>query len=443
MPTAPDLERFQTLLRIPTVSRVDKAAEDRPQFERFQQALVECFPLVHAELTREVIEGGALLYRWPGGGVGAPSVLMAHYDVVPADEPGWVHPPFAATLVGDGDEQRVWSRGTLDDKGALVAILEGVEARLAEGFRPAADVYLVFDDGEETAGAGAAAIVQVLVDRGIRAGLVLDEGGAVVEGVFPGVSGQLAVVGVTEKGLAGIELVVEKQGGHASTPADDGATTRLARAILKLERHPSRSFLSAPNVAMLETLGSRATGPLGHLMRNAGRYRRVFTGMLDRLTPETRAMVRTTRAVTRLSGSAADNVIAERATATINVRVAVGSTVDEAVADIRKAVSDPEVEVRLLYGSDPASVSVSQGPAWETLSASIEAIYPDALVTPYVMLQASDARFFGRISDNVYRFLPFDLTAAERATLHAKDESIRVASYRRAIAFFTDLIGRL
>lgn len=154
-------------------------------------------------------------------------------------------------------------------------------------------------------------------------------------------------------------------------------------------------------------------------------------------------MVRTTRAITRLSGSAADNVIAERATATINVRIAVGSTVEEAADDIRKAVDDPEVQVIVRYGSDPAPSSPSSGPAWDTVSAAIAAVYPEALIVPYVMLQASDARFFSKISENVYRFLPFDLTTAERAALHAKDESIRVASYRRAIAFFDALLGRL
>jgi carboxypeptidase PM20D1 len=59
------------------------------------------------------------------------------------------------------------------------------------------------------------------------------------------------------------------------------------------------------------------------------------------------------------------------------------------------------------------------------------------------MLQASDSRHFTRISDTVYRFLPFDLTTAERRTLHAIDESIRVSTWRRAIVFFDRLLARL
>ena len=368
---------------------------------------------------------------------------MAHQDVVPADEPGWVHPAFGAELVGTGEDARIWARGTLDDKGTLGSILEAVESRLATGFEPAADIYLSFSHDEETAGTGASSAVDLLRSRGVRPGLVLDEGGAVVEGVFPGVPGQIAVVGVSEKGIAGIELVVEKKGGHASTPARDGATARLARAITRLEERPSRPTMSEPTLEMITTFGGRARGPFGFMLRRARLFRPLLTRVFARLGPETSAVVRTTRAVTRLTGSAGDNVIAERATAMVNVRIAVGSSVEEAARDIRTAIDDPSVQVNVVYGADPAPVSPSHGAAWETLSAAIEDVFPGALVTPYVMLQASDSRHFTQISDHVYRFLPFDLSAAERGTLHAKDESIRVSTYLRAITFFDRLIGAL
>ena len=131
---------------------------------------------------------------------------MAHHDVVPADEPGWQHDPFAAEIV-DG---RIWGRGTLDDKGTLVALFEAIEQRLADGFSPAADVYVFSGANEETTGSGAAHAVDLLTERGVRPGLVLDEGGAVASDAFPGLDGAVAYVGVAEKGLACISLFVEK-----------------------------------------------------------------------------------------------------------------------------------------------------------------------------------------------------------------------------------------
>ena len=87
-----------------------------------------------------VVSGHTLLFRWPGRSADHPAVLMAHYDVVAAEDAGWEHPPFAADLTGDGADQIIWRRGTLDDKGALVAILEAVEQQLELGGTPRHDI---------------------------------------------------------------------------------------------------------------------------------------------------------------------------------------------------------------------------------------------------------------------------------------------------------------
>jgi carboxypeptidase PM20D1 len=432
------VDRFRALLRIPTVSRSDPAHEDREAFARFRATLAELYPRLHRRLELEVLDDGSLLYRWPGRDGGVPAVLMAHHDVVPADEPGWRHGPFEAALADD----RIWGRGTLDDKGTLVAMLEAVESRVTAGFEPAADVYLFSGANEETTGAGAAAAVALLSARGVRPGLVLDEGGAVAADAFPGVSGEVAFVGVAEKGMAGIRLVAEKPGGHAATPARNGATTTLARAILRLEQHPSPARLSAPVAQMLRALAPRTSGLQRRLFSHPERYRRALIRILAARGGEGEAIVRTTRAVTRLSGSAADNVIAERATATVNARIAIGSSVARTVDEVRRTVGD-EVEVELVAGGDPSPVSPATGPEWDRLTRAIATTFPTAIVAPYVMLQASDSRHFTALSDTVYRFMPFDLTAAERGTLHAIDESVRVATWLRAIEFFERLLGEL
>lgn len=433
------VDRFRQLLRIPTVSRSDPALEDRAAFAQFRSTLAELYPLAHERLELELVDGGSLLYRWPGEGTGRPTVLMAHHDVVPADEPGWRHEPFAADLADD----RIWGRGTIDDKGMLVALFEAVEGRLAAGHTPAADVYLFSGANEETFGHGAEAAVELLTDRGVRPGLVLDEGGAIAADAFPGVTGDVAYVGVAEKGLANLRLVVEKAGGHAATPARNGATTTLARAIVRLEKNPAPSRLSAPVAAMLRAIAPRARGMQRLLFTQPRRYRAMLVRILASRGGEGAAMVRTTRAVTRLSGSAAVNVIAERATASVNARIAIGSTVDRTAEEIRRAIADPSVRVEVLQGNDPSPVSPSSGPEWDRLTGVIARVFPDAVIAPYVMMQASDSRHFARISDTVYRFLPFDLTAAERGTLHAIDESIRISTWTRAIEFFDVLLGEL
>jgi carboxypeptidase PM20D1 len=434
------LERFRTLLRIPTISRLNVDAVAWHEFDRFIALLPELYPGAHAVLTREIIAGHSLLYRWPGRTSEEPTVLLAHYDVVAASEERWDHPPFAAELVETADGTELWARGALDDKGALVSILEAVEACVAADVMPARDIYLSFGHDEETVGSGAQAIAALLESRGIRPAMLIDEGGAVVEGIFPGVDGAIAVVGVSEKGVTSVELSVLQDGGHASTPPKLSATARLARAIVRLNAAPFRARFSPANLEMIHTVGSHARQPYRWLFTNQWLTRGILLGVFSRLGDETRAMVRTTAVVTRLSGSDADNALAEKATATINMRVAVGSNVADSVEHIRRAIRDDRVTVTTIMPTEPSPVSPTAGRQWDVVRQAIEATYPGAIVTPYIQLGASDSRHFTRICDSVYRFTPFEMSLAERGTLHAVNERIHVDTWLRGIEFYKTLI---
>jgi carboxypeptidase PM20D1 len=443
MSTDAAIARFQALLRIPTISRADESLVEWEHFDLFLTQLQELFPLVHRKLDREIVSGHSLLFRWPGRSSTEPSVLMGHYDVVAATDAGWKHPPFAAELSGRGDDQLIWGRGTIDDKGAVVAILEAVESHIEDGLQPAQDIYLCFGHDEETNGQGAKAIAELFESRDIRPALVLDEGGAIVTGAFPGISAPVAVVGVTEKGSTTLRLVVDQQGGHASTPPKLSATARLATAIVRLNRRKFRASLNPVTRDMFRTLGVHARGPMGFLFRNIRFTFPLLLPIFGRLGDESRAMIRTTQAVTMLEAGQAINALAERATATVNVRVAVGSTVAGAVRHVTRAIADKKVRVEVVTAGEPIPVSLVSGISWELVRATIEKVYPGTVVTPYVQNGATDSRFFTGISRGVYRFAPFELTAEQRETLHAKNEHIHVATYLRGIEFYKSIIASL
>jgi len=431
------VERFRTLLRIPTVSRLDEAATDWAPFDEFVETLGELYPTLHSRLDRERIDGHSLLYRWRGIEQADPIVLMAHYDVVAATDDGWQHPPFSA----EHQDGMVHARGAIDDKGALVAILEAVERLALRGFSPGRDVYLSFGHDEETAGHGARAVVDVLRARGIRPALVLDEGGAVVEpGLVRGVDRSLAVIGVTEKGITSLRLSVDQAGGHASTPPKLTSTARLARAITRLTRSPFPASLNEASEGFIRVLGQHSSGIQRILFSRLRLTRPLVLVLFSALGNETRAMVRTTAAVTELTGSDGANVLPERATAVVNIRVAIGSSVAAAVRHVRRAIRDPSVAIEVLHPSEPSPVSPSSGPAWDAIVDALAAVYPAAVPAPYTMLAASDARHFSAISSHVYRFTPFELDAAARATLHARNEQISVATWLRGIAFYEALL---
>ncbi|MCC4249650.1 MULTISPECIES: M20/M25/M40 family metallo-hydrolase [Microbacterium] len=436
------VERFRELLAIPTVSHVDPSRTDTARFADFRAALERLYPLVHTHLEREIVAGHALLYRWRGGSGAEPLVLLAHQDVVDTTGQPWTRDPFAATVEGTGADATLYARGAIDDKGALVAILEAVEQALAEGVVPRADVWLAFGHDEETLGEGARAMAAVLAERGVRPALVLDEGGAVVEGALPGVAAPTAMIGVAERGTATFELIAREAGGHASTPPRFPATARLARAIERVRRRPFRRRLVPPVHAMLATAAGHAPEPLRTVFRRAEVTAPVLTAAFALLGPETNALVRTTAVVTRLEGSPGDNVLATTARATVNVRLLTGDTVSDAAIHLRRAVSDPDIDIQLRHGGDPSPVSPWQGPAWRRLAAAVgETLGDDVVTLPYLQLGASDSRFYTGLTDHVYRFTPFHLARAERDALHGPDERIRVEVWLRGIRFYRALLA--
>ncbi len=431
--------RLAELVRIPTVSSRNADEVDTAAFERLRARVVELYPETHRVLDREVLGDGALLYRWPSGSDAPPLVLMAHYDVVPVAGQDWSRDPFSG-LIQDGV---VHGRGAIDDKGALVAILEAVESLVAAGFTPARDVYLSFGNDEEVAGIGAQLAVETLTSRGIRPWAVLDEGGAVVSGVFPGVPGPTAVVGLAEKGLLDVELITTDPGGHASAPVRGGAPARLARAILRIEEHPFPARLHDVVLGMVDALGRHAPRGYRAVFAHADRLRPLLALLLSRAGREANALVRTTVAITQLEGSKAANVLATRARAHANIRIALGETVQSTVERLRRVIGDPDVELRVVSGTDPSPVSRADNEAFALIGAAVRSVYPDAAVAPYVMVQASDARHFSQICDSVYRFMPFDLTKDELAALHAADERISVGALHRGAGFYRYLIRSL
>lgn len=433
----PAVGKLQALIRIPTVSNRDPALVDVSAFDDFLVELARQFPLLHERLELTRISTHGLLFHWAGASAERPVVLMAHLDVVPV-EGEWTHPPFSGAIV-DG---HVWGRGTLDDKGQLVAICEAVERLIGDGFTPAQDVWLSFGCDEEVSGVAAEMAVAELAGRGVRPWFVLDEGGAVASEAFPGVGAPIGVVGVTEKGVTSFELSVTGRGGHASTPARWGPTARIARAITRIERSPMPASIPEPTVELFRRMAPHAPLPLRPLMSGAGRIKPLLTRALLAAGPEPASMARTSFAVTTLSGSPALNVIAATAKAGVNVRIMVGDTVAGVLEHLRRTIADDQVEIRVVEEHEPSPIS-PRDEAFALIESTIAARFPDAVPAPYVMMAATDARHFTEICERVYRFAPFRMSKPQRQAIHSYDEHLGIDAFLDGVGWYRTLIERL
>lgn len=433
-------ERLSRTIQLQTVSaELDSRGPDA--FEAFVALLADLYPLIHEHLDVERITDFGLLFRWRGRrDPEHPVVLMAHYDVVPVDpSDDWTFPPFEGRIA-DG---WVYGRGTLDDKGPLVVTLEAVENLLAAGFSPARDIYLSLGGNEEIFGEAAQVIAQTLRDRGIVPWLVLDEGGAVVDAPLPFVAGTAAMIGVGEKGIATLRLIARGDGGHASAPPALTAVGRVSRAV---DRLGPRTFPARTPHAIARMLGLFADGtpqPARTLLRVLSSIRPLTAQLFATLGGEPAALVRTTVAATMQDGGTAANVLPSQASATLNLRIALGSSVAATVRRVRRRIGDPLVRVDVVEGSEPSPESPTDNAQFALITEAIAVSHPAARAVPYVMMAATDSRHFHRFSPAVYRFAPLAMSSAQRASIHGVDERVEIAELERGELFHRTLIQRL
>lgn len=424
------------MIRCKTVSNRDKSLEEKGEFEKLEKLLPKLFPKVFAKCEYSKVGDRALLFRWRGISDKAPTVLMAHYDVVSVVEENWEKPAFSGII----ENGILWGRGSLDTKVTLNGVLQAAEALIAEGFIPKNDIYFAFAGDEEINGHGATDIVNIFRERGITPGAVVDEGGAVVEKVFPGVKSPCALIGIAEKGLLNVEYSVTGGGGHSSSPAPHTPVGRLSRACVAMENKPFRFKITKPVRDMLDTLGRRSTFVYRLIFANLWCFAPVLNLLTKKTGGEMNALMRTTTAFTVMEGSKGINVIPPYAKMASNHRLIPGDTTEKVLSAIRKRVKDKGVEIKALEGTNPSVVSRIDCEGYERVALAIKGTWQDAVISPYLMVACSDSRHWGVISDKVYRFSAMALSNEERATIHGNNERIPLDTISKTVEFYIRLI---
>jgi len=427
-------------VRIQTVSHQDPAEDQPAEWTRLHDLLVASYPAAHAAMTREIVGRNTLVYTWPGADPKlAPIVLMAHQDVVPVTpgtEPAWKHPPFAGEIA-DG---AVWGRGSIDDKGSLICLFEGLEALAKSGFKPRRTVMVVSGDDEETLGEGAKAAAALLKARGIRAQFVLDEGLAVIDG-DPITGGRLALLGTAEKGYATLAVVARAPGGHSSAPpADGGGVVTLARAVTAIAEHGAPMAFQGPGAAMLQTVAPRSSFAVRMAVANAWLFKPLLIRQIA-ATPAGAALLHTTAAPTMLKASPKENVLPQDATAWINYRIAPGDTAAAVMARARAAVAG--LPVTLAWSSpplEPSAVSSASSDGWKVVAATVTAA-TSAPVAPGLVTAGTDSRALQDVAADVYRFQPMDFRLSETEMIHGTNEHLTLKNLAQSVQFYARLIA--
>ncbi len=428
---------LQKAIQFKTISYDNPALIDSTAFLDFHTFLTQAYPLTFSKLKLEKINGLSLILHWQGKNkTSQPIILMAHQDVVPVEEATknkWHVDPFSGALKDDF----IYGRGTIDDKGSLIAILESVELLLKDNFIPENDIYFVFGHDEEVTGKrGAKVIAALFKQRGIKPALVLDEGGIITHYKVPGLSKPAAVVGIAEKGYVSVDLKASIAGGHSSMPEQQTAIDELAKAIVKLKENQFPLELGPVTHLFMDYVGPEM--PFVNKMAMANRW--LFSSVIKSNYEKTAAgsaTLRTTTATTIFNAGLKENLIPGEASATINFRTLPGVDTMDVINHIKTTINNPKIEITLRQGSSASSqIAKVNDKTFDYLQKTISAFQEDVIVTPYLVLGATDGRFFGDLTTQVFRFTPF----TDPEGFHGVNERIKVTEFKKGIMFYHNFI---
>ena len=433
------IRHLQEMVRIPTVSHADPSQTDWSKFKELHRCLEKNWPLVHRTFTRLNVGTAGLLYHWKceSAPVRDPLMLIAHQDVVPVGDAAlWSHPPFSAEI-HDGC---IWGRGTTDSKCNIQAYFDALELLIAEGFKPACDIWLGLGYNEEIMGgphAAAPLLAAELQRRGVKLGLLLDECGGIEEKN----GRKTAVIYTCEKGYADFEFRAEDEGGHSSLPPRHSALGRAALAAWTVESNPMPLRLTDPVVGQMKALAPFTAGELGDFFADPEKH---AAQLMERCGSDRRlnGMMRTTTTVTMAQGSPQANILPPLSVITANSRILPGESLDDLQRHLERLMPQG-VQLRLVKGSNPPPVSSVESEGYAIVRQTVEELYPGIVMIPSMLLGGTDSRYYGELSPSrsVYRFT--GLRSDSRwGGAHKADERIACDILADNVKFYEKLIRR-
>lgn len=400
-----------------------------------------------ADIERyEPVAGRAsLVARIEGSDSQAPGLLlMGHTDVVPVNPDRWQRDPFGGDLV-DGV---VWGRGAVDMLNETSSMAVAFRRLVEQGFRPKGDLtYLAVADEEALGTWGAEWLLENRADA-VRADYVVTEFGG-FHMPLPSTSGVKLPVMVGEKGSYWCAIRVKGTPGHGSMPfRTDNALIKAAEVVRRIAEYQGETKIVDAWRGFVE----KADLPpdMASLLGDPEKIRQFYETFPDvGLARMVHACTHTTFAPTIMHAGIKTNVIPDSVELQVDIRTLPGETGEDVRSMLDDALGDLAGEVEVVAQDDnPATASPVDTPLWESIRRVTEGLVPGATTVPFLVVGATDARFFRRAGSVAYGTGLFSerIPFAEFASMfHGDNERIDQESLRLSTEFWMalarDLVG--
>jgi len=425
------MRHFQALLRIDTA---DPPGNEAPAVEYLKQALErEGIPVKTFALEPHRPN---LVARLKGSGKKRPLLIMGHTDVVNVDPKKWRFPSFSATRDGG----YVYARGTVDDKDNLTACLMIMLLLKRLNLPLDRDVIFLAESGEE----GSVRVgIKYMVENHfseIEAEYCLAEGGGLTR---KGGQVRYASVGTTEKIPYAVRLVATGPAGHGSVPLRTNAIARLSQAVAKVAAWQTPMRMNDTTRAYFERLATLSTP------EEAERYNGIVNPAKAAQIqeyfavhePRHHSMLRTSISPNMIKAGYRVNVIPSEAEATLDIRAFPTEDMNELLAEMKKVINDPAVEiVRVARDTrPPAAPSAIQNEAFQTIESMVKKHY-GVITLPVMQTGATDMAYLRAKGIQCYGIGPAtDIEDGPKGFgAHSDQERILESEFQRFVRYHWD-----
>lgn len=169
-------------------------------------------------------------------------------------------------------------------------------------------------------------------------------------------------------------------------------------------------------------------------------FKPILCKVIPKVSPAAGAMLKTTIAFTMANGSEGYNVLPQEAWVIGNMRFSHHHGEKISVYAIRKLAEKYDIETVVLEPGFTSPLSDYNSDAFHLIENAVFHIFPSVIPTPYVMNGASDCRYMSRLSDNCFRFTPFQISEKQMDSVHGLDENIDIKALAPAVDFYKYII---
>lgn len=215
----------------------------------------------------------------------------------------------------------------------------------------------------------------------------------------------------------------------------------LAEAIDRLQKNPFPARLEGAAGYMLDYLAPEMPFTTQIAMSNRWVFNSAIISSME-TTNSGNATVRTTTAPTILDAGLKENVLPIDATAKINFRILPGDSVAGVINYVKKVIKNDSIQVEIVgeSGTEPSFVSDTASVGFKLIHTTVKRCFPDVLVAPYLVVGATDSRYFKNLSLNIYRFMPVRFTDEDLKRFHGTNERISTEDFKNVVRFYVELI---